>query len=732
MKAIEYIKNKSVSIATFACLGGFLFSACRDEIDTSAMYTMTADKIGDFLTKNQDMFGKYVQLLEVVPQSKMTESSVMTMLSSYKHATCFAPTNQALDNYMAQLYEEGKYGTKDFSVFIDSIKAGKHYSDSLAKELVYNSIIECGYEEAFETSTFPVENGTFQLPNMYDRYLTAYNDVETGDKVQYYLLKDARVAYPNNKADNGVVHGMEKVVIPSSESVGALFQNIENMQLFGLLMTKTGWIDSVSTKNYLDKAYEELYQNEDLSQEIFNNSHLNGAFVPEHRKTGFTIFAETDDVLTEELGLTNPDELLTKLSEYLKGKYAGLPYADKIKYGTSDAELRQPDNAINQFVSYHILPMSLPNNQLVYHYNEKDFDLKSAINGNIKITIPVFEFYETMTMKGGPRRLLKIYESQQSGGPRLNRKPVMNPKDYQEFGVEEEGILIGGKENGLADVVSALNGYLYPIQGMLVYTSSTVNTVLKDRLRFDGVSIVPELMSLGYRRPMKKYQTPEGNSSDKVYFPTDFKLKNITRSPYTKFAYLTAVGSADFWWSDYQGDELMALGNYDITVKLPPVPKDGTYEIRWAVQGNELRGMCQVYFGAENETLVPMDIPMDLRMVQFGDNGGLVPFNVGWEKESEDQSYNEQVNRNLRNQNWMKGPRYFKDNPLTAANRLVYNNPACVRRILAKKYMYHDKTYYIRFKSALEDKNTQFFFDYFEIVPSEIYNNPTGKLEDEW
>jgi hypothetical protein len=40
------------------------------------------------------------------------------------------------------------------------------------------------------------------------------------------------------------------------------------------------------------------------------------------------------------------------------------------------------------------------------------------------------------------------------------------------------------------------------------------------------------------------------------------------------------------------------------------------------------------------------------------------------------------------------------------------------------------KTYYLRFKSALEDRNAQFFVDYFEIVPSQVYNGT--EPEDIW
>lgn len=41
------------------------------------------------------------------------------------------------------------------------------------------------------------------------------------------------------------------------------------------------------------------------------------------------------------------------------------------------------------------------------------------------------------------------------------------------------------------------------------------------------------------------------------------------------------------------------------------------------------------------------------------------------------------------------------------------------------------KTYYVRFKSVLDDTRSEFHFDYLELVPSYVFNNPVDS-EDEW
>jgi hypothetical protein len=42
-----------------------------------------------------------------------------------------------------------------------------------------------------------------------------------------------------------------------------------------------------------------------------------------------------------------------------------------------------------------------------------------------------------------------------------------------------------------------------------------------------------------------------------------------------------------------------------------------------------------------------------------------------------------------------------------------------------------DETYYIRFKSVLDDEELQFFMDYFEFVAKDVYDNPV-EPEDIW
>ena len=80
----------------------------------------------------------------------------------------------------------------------------------------------------------------------------------------------------------------------------------------------------------------------------------------------------------------------------------------------------------------------------------------------------------------------------------------------------------------------------------------------------------------------------------------------------------------------------------------------------------------------------------------------------------------------------MKAPNYFcvdGTKGKTTCRNASPDSPA-LRRILTSEYMYPNKTYYLRFKSAIESDVTQLMLDYFEFVPKKIYNGETP--EDIW
>lgn len=719
MKTLKHLKKT----AGVFFIGTLALTSCQENIDTSDLYTFTGETVSSLLSQS-DSLGHYYELLNTVRQSSKTNSTIASLLSARGNYTCFAPSNNAIKSYLDTLCLQNKIESADFDLFMDSLKKESYVYDSIAKVIVYNSIIDCGSSDAYETAVFPNEGGTFILPNMNDRYLTARVQSTSGQKNTYYIQDDAKVTSPDNKVENGYVHYVSKVIAPSNATVYELLGDIEDMKIFSELIQKTGWSDSLT--KYIDEEYEEEYLNNLSSTPIPERPDgLGNILMPEHRKYGYTIFAERDAVFEEAFnsaGITSGTNV-EKLAAYLEKTYGTNKSFAGLTYGTTIEELQKPTNAINRFISYHLLPVKLPSNQLVIHFNEYGYDLQAhKQQGYANISVPVFEFYETLNAKGMRRRLLKITESKNSDGIRLNRKMKMDPNSYEEILGDAdniEGIKVD-RSNLDGYETNALNGYIYPIESMLVYDDVTMNEVFNDRIRFDIAALMWEMINLGYRRPMGLYP----NNMESLYFPQEFKMANIETQEGTIFNYLAAWNANGY--ANFQGDEVNIIGNYDVTIKLPPVPTAGTYEVRYGYGAFPTRGMAQIYFGEKGNGKVPQPAGIPIDLTKDGVVGG-----YGWQPNPDhDIELTTEINKNMRNKDHMLATRYtnYWGTGYTLDQR---PNGVSMRRIIYRGNMDPDKEYYIRIKSVLDDKNKQLFIDYMELVPRSVYDNPTTP-EDAW
>ena len=99
-----------------------------------------------------------------------------------------------------------------------------------------------------------------------------------------------------------------------------------------------------------------------------------------------------------------------------------------------------------------------------------------------------------------------------------------------------------------------------------------------------------------------------------------------------------------------------------------------------------------------------------------------------------DETAIREVDRNLRNVSYMKGPKYIclTGTPGTSIRNVEGNSGDAggLRRILATKEMKRGVKYYIRFKSALSSSTTQLYVDYFELTPTSVVNG--SETEDVW
>ena len=680
---------KSIDKHIFLCITllALVASSCKEDIDDSDLYTFTGEMMIDHFENSPDTFSYYYQILGIVHPSSKSESTMKELLSARGNYTCFAPTNEAIQSYLDSLYEIGILE----SSALDDI------TDSVAEAIVFNSIIDNGDNTAYASTDF---QDPMPTNNMNDRpirisYGNSYELTNAGDSTlitDIYVNIYSKVIEKDIEVENGYIHTINHVISPSNASVGDLVSNTENLSFFGSLLVLTGW--DQETTDYRDYDYDDL----DEAGEYYTGSSGSwGGYYPEHRYYKYTFFVEPDSVF-ENAGITTVDELMAYLQE-------NADYDDDTSWGD---DYESEDNAINQFIAYHIVPVGLDWSNMVTWSNEYGF-YNGNLNDGSSFRVNVWEYWETI---GKHRRSMKI-TGISGNRKRINRKSVYNTTSYREISAQITipGITVN-QTNGDYDN-NALNGYYFTIDEILVWTDEIPNTILNERMRYDICSLLPEMINAGCRL----------NRNNSWYFTTEYFDNIVDMSDQTEFEYLpnTSGSGGNGSWMNFQSDEFNIRGIYDFTMKLPPVPYTGTYEIRYGINANSNRGMAQVYIGTNPNNLPAIGIPLDLRILGSSSL-------IGWTSDDDlgsDDAINE-FDKQMRNNGYMKGPKYFC--PGSGVTGRDCTN--CMRRIIYTGQLTAGETYYIRFKSVLDDSETEFFYDYLEFVPKSIYNGDIA--EDKW
>lgn len=690
---------------------GLLWTGCTEQVDTTARYVFKDNTVYSYLQKH-DVYSEYVDLLGKVKVSPISSSTLAQLLSARGNYSVFAPTNEAIQLYLDSLYKKKIIDEPSWNGFRDSTSL-----DSIREVIVYNSIIDGGDDYApYETGSFPIQNDAeFGLPNMYQRKLVV-NYCDVPDSI---WINGSAIDVNNRdiRTVNGIIQQMHDVVAPTNNSLGFLLSEIiankmEGFYVSAQLVRAVGMIDTLYA--YRDDKYEQMYQ-EGLIKDIAHTSGIGYTTgkVPEHRYYGYTFFAETDDFWSATLGKPAMDITVEDVVDYLvKEGY----YPD----GKVDQNYHHQDNILNLFVTYHFLPMRLANNRLVLHWNEKGYSKNTG-----EPSVVQYEYYTTM----GKRRLIKFLESRESDGVYINRFPQIDNGrhgtyheigcDADKIGIPVQGPMVDGEYN-------VRNGIIYPLDQILAYTSNVTQNLHKERIRWDIMAGMPETMNNDIRLQYRYVGQRWGFPFNSVY-------------PYLDDCYI-ADDSYYFYYNGYdetmknfQGDELNIRGNLDVTFRLPPVPEKGTYELRFNIQSDGYnRGMVQFYWGNDLNRLAAMGIPLDIRMsgLERRTTAGTFPSHVGWEEDLDDDDYNAEVDKKMRNNGFMKGAEIYCDGG-AGLSKMARADPLIVRRIILCENMDPNETYYLRFKTVLDDASREFYVDYLEYCPKEVYDNPETP-EDIW
>ncbi len=668
--------------AVIVCTTIFTFSACSDDVDSSNLYTFKGDMITGYLQKS-DSFQLYSYVLRKVKLSSKSSSTFSDLLSARGNYTVFAPTDQAMHHLLDSIYNQ-----KDFPV--------EQIEDSVAERIVRCSILDSKDGDAYRIADF--SEGTLPITNADDRYMTIRFDTVNG-KAAVRINNDALVISRDHELENGYVHAVDRVVLLSNAYIGNMIENAGNAKVFSMLLKRTGWAAK------LTKYRDEEYEKRDLPEKYTGNPNWND-IIPQHRYFGYTVLLETDSVFHEKWGIdmpiveggviVNEEQIINQF----KAKCA------EVYPAATGTELTDTTNAVNEFIAYHLLPARIPYNWLVVHRTEYGFSYKNPT----RLSINCDNFWETMSTNH--RRMIKMTEGPSTDGIRINRYSVYDPDTYTETLVEIPGI--GIKSNNGDYDNNALNGFYYPIDDVLTYNSDVPGKVLNQRIRMDLSTYYPELVTNGLF-------IKEGQNG--IYLPKGYINYLTLNAEGTNYHYLTGYNCG---WNDMYCDEHNITGQYDFTLRLPPVPFEGSWEVRLVYSYSSNRGMAQLYFGTDPNNLQAEGLPIDERIEVTN------PL-IGWALyDDEDPDLNRERDRNMRNHGYMMSCKHEGPSTGGVVSTTLYNvrSEHRLRKIFHTGNLYPDQTYYIRFKSVLANSSTMFVLDYVEFAPKNVYNGTTP--EDAW
>ena len=720
----------------FITLAMVLFISCTEEIDTSSRYVFIDKTITQYL-ESKDYYSDYVKLLSEVPVSDFSKTTLKQLLSARGHYTVFAPTNDAINIYLDTLCAQGLITEPSWDGF-----TSQRDKDSISRVIVFNSILDGGDQQAFDVMDFPDHEHEFGQANMNDRKLRVFYGTEDPDSIS---INGTVLVNKKNRGitlTNGYIHQVEAVIAPSNDRMGEFVVHWARTPKSGYsvmakLVMACGLVDTLNA--FRDDTWEYLYLTGGVKDLPKHTSVGQIGTIPQHRYYGFTLFAETDHFWEKTLGKSASEIGVDDVCEFLR--QSGL--FNHVDGTTFDDDYTRQMNYLNQFVTYHLLPQRIGREKLVIHYNELGYNYSQ----NSSPTVPICDYYQTM----GLPRLLKTYESRESKGIYLNRFPILrngvgrfspskeNRNDYHESGDffqlsgtasapdENQGIKVLTYTEAGTDNSSVANGIVYPIDHLLIWSENVVNQLANQRIRIDAGCMMPELMNNDVRSHRAYYSYGATNCRG---IPTNYRyIENIEIKDGTLFYYLPGYLSS---WHNLQGDEYNIIGRYDFTMKLPPVPRAGQYEIRFGVAtGSRVRSMAQVHFGSDPNMMPAAGIPMDLRLGGLEKRDGSITTDsgVGWEADTEDQEHNDEVAKRMRAKGFMKAPNLWTNSMGSSTSIRTFHY--MTRRIMVNAYMMPYQNYYIRFKSVLDLEDREFYMDYFEYVAKEVYDNPY-EPEDIW
>lgn len=663
---IKNIKHKLLGLLA-VCLA---FTSCVDNDfndNQGTFYSSTKLTVAEFIDQNPDRFSKFKAILE--------KANYFTTLATYGTYTVYLPTNEAIDTYLHAM----GYAS------VDSMPV------ALCDTLSRSHIISKG---AYFTSDY--SEGKLPEMNMDDHFIVLSNDSDANKKLQIFVNQNSQIIEKDDSMTNGVVHVVNRPLTTSNEFIAEYLQKDSAIQIFTAALQKTQ-LDRVISK-YMDMSYscgEDSVRGEIPTIYYGGHDHIGSELrYPDKRYFKYTLFIETDEVF-RKAGIGDVGQL-----EKMAKKMYDQTYPEDA--GLYDTDPTHPKNPLNRFIAYHIIDRIgaytdwAPSGE-IYNQNWKP-DVADAE-----------DWWETMCpgqsirfvrLSGG-----KLYANRKGKGTTASIPGVYVLNDSESRSVNSDP--------KLNRVSGALNGtYLY-LNDILWYSPQTRDMFLNTRMRIDATTLSPDFMNQDARGHYGKHIL----TAFKNNYITNFKLSDET---------ILGVHNDDMWWSSYLGNAVCVKGRFDMSFKLPPVPS-GQYEIRLGYVARSNGSNMQVYI-IEDGKETPCGIPFNQTIGAWDARVGFVADKTESEIPNAEErlAYNKSIDKSMRNRLYMKAMDSYRKG--TGATSFRVDAPESLRRILTTVEIDNNKEYWLRFRKADNtNPDTEFSFDYIEIVPANVYNNPNGE-----
>ena len=683
-------------------LGLGLFTSCNPEPDESDLFTATGETVADFIKRKAELSSFYYILQRV---------GLDRNLSSYGEYTCYAPNNEGVARYIDSLYNDAESVLPHNGMTENSLEG---LTDSICNEIARYHL------STGVNTTIDMGGGSGTISTMLRIPITT-----DGSSGSITLNQVARIIQADSLVTNGIVHVLDRVVPRNTRLLPEELDRISEFSIFSEALKLTGLDDSLK-RTKKDMVYTIADYKDTNGQDLYH---------PDECLIMYTIFAEPDSVMRKN-GINDINGLIDYANRIYGDAANWYDYPVEKGFSISTGtDYTNRFNALNMFVAYHLLYAGMPVDQLVYENNDK---WQKAKTWNYVNDAQPFDYYETML----PATLLKIWQPQPKQAKKslfINRYVAFNTltDELGTMGSAEmhqeirKGVKINrpGDTDGAPTNIQTFNGYIHSLQGMLVYDELVPKGVLHERMRFDSTTYLVEFINNGFRMSTSAEMSAlnGGGSGFRVAFPLDYFDNVRSYTSENRFRY-NIKGAYNAW----QSDTFQGWGDYDLAVKMPPLPT-GNYEFRLFYTPMGHGGMMQFYMGTSNslQSMMALDIPLDVRIPKDDPRIGSTAF------------YNEDdlgvaTDAALRNRGYMRGLFSYVDHPEYGDGNSTDHNMrsdarnASFRRILCRQQFKQSEEHWFRIKNVISSGqlDLKWQLDYVEFVPLDVVDNDT--YSEDW